>query len=161
MASIRPRQRRDGTLTYAVLFNIGARQTSVTWPTMAEAEKFRDLVNAVGGQRALEVQGIPDTVKAKPAGITVAEWLERHVNHLTGVDAGTIARYRSYAANDINPVLGAIPLSALTRDDIALWVNGLRAKEGGVPSGKTVAKQARLLGWRAERRGDRGTHRSQ
>lgn len=34
-------------------------------------------------------------------------------------------RYRAYLANDITPVMGAMPLMALSRDDIAAWVNAM------------------------------------
>jgi integrase len=138
MASIRPRTRKDGTTTFAVLFTIGARQTSVTWATMPEAERFRALVNTVGGQRALEIEEIADTVR-KPAGVTVAEWLNQYVDHLTGVEPATANRYRAYIRNDIAPALGAIPLNSLAREDVARWVKGLAG------SGKTIRNKHGLL----------------
>ena len=50
-----------------------------------------------------------------------------------------MSRYRAYARNDIVPVLGAIPLGALSRDDVARWVQRL---EG---SGKTIRNKHGFL----------------
>ena len=46
--------------------------------------------------------------------MTVAEWLGHHIDHLTGLAKSTLADYRAYASNDITPVLGPIPLVALS-----------------------------------------------
>jgi integrase len=122
---------------YAVRFRIDGRQSTVTWPTMAQAEKFRALVDAVGPKRALEASGIGDTVKAS-SGETVGEYLDAHIASLTGVERKTIAEYNRYAQRDMKP-LRHIPLEALTRADVAAWVNGL---EG---SGKTISNKVRFL----------------
>jgi len=46
---------------------------------------------------------------------TVASWCTHHVDHLTGINEATRARYRRYIANDIAPSkIGPLPLSALT-----------------------------------------------
>jgi hypothetical protein len=65
-----------------------------------------------------------------------------HIEHLTGLAKSTLADYRSYAKNDINPVLGPMPLIALSSDDIAKWTQAL-ADAG--QSGKTVSDKHRCL----------------
>lgn len=52
--------------------------------------------------------------------MTVTAWLNRHIDHLTGVERYTLDKYRAYLRNDIGPVLGDIPLTELTENDIAL-----------------------------------------
>ena len=71
--------------------------------------------------------------------LTVGEWLTQYIDHLTGVAKLTVSRYRAYARNDIVPVLGAIPLGALSRDDVARWMQGLTG------SGKTIANKHGFL----------------
>lgn len=54
----------------------------------------------------------------------------------------TMAEYRRYLTRDIEPVLGHIPLSTLSRIDIGKWVNKLRA-DGA--SGKTISNKLGFL----------------
>jgi hypothetical protein len=64
--------------------------------------------------------------------------LAHQIDHLTGLAKSTLADYRSYAKNDINPVLGPIPLAAFSSDDIALWMQATAVKGA---SGKTIANK--------------------
>lgn len=144
MASIRKRPRSDGTSAYAVLYSIGGRQTSTTFPTQAAAEKFRSLVDNLGAERAMEVAGIPGTHRAQTDGMgeTVEGWLTHYINHLTGVTKFTIYNYRLYLRCDIAPVLGHVKLAELSHDEIAVWVQNLQ--ERGL-SGKTIENRHGLL----------------
>lgn len=142
MASVRMRTRKDASVYYAVLYRHGSRQTSTSFPDEKQAQRFRDLVGAVGPSRALEIAGVADTVPRTMSSQTVAEYLERHINSLTGVEKKTVVEYRRYLRNDISPALGSIPLKKLTRDDVATWVNGMA--EGGA-SGKTIQNKHGFL----------------
>jgi integrase len=138
MASIRERSKKDGTTTYAVLYSIGVRQTSSPFPTKPEAEKFRILVNSVGGQRAQEVYKIGETVKAPPKGITLGEYLETYIDQLTGVEKRTPSEYRRYARRDLKS-LAEVPLAVLAPADVARWLNALSG------SAKTIANKKGFL----------------
>lgn len=140
--SIRFRTRNDGSTYTQVRYRINGRSGSVSFDDHAEAVQFDELVTKVGAAKALEITRI---VASSDRALTVAQWLERHIEHLTGVDAGTRAQYVRYTANDIAPVLGDIPLTALTPDDVAAWMNGMRKKDGSKPSGKTVANKHGFL----------------
>jgi len=59
MASIRERPRKDGT-TYAVLFTVDGRHSSVPFKGQPSAEKSRQLVDLVGGNRAMETYDIDE-----------------------------------------------------------------------------------------------------
>jgi integrase len=145
MASIRRREHKSGGgVTYAVLFNLDGKQTSVPWETAQDAEEFRLLVQAVGGRRAMEIEDIPlpKTAAPKTDKITVEQWLTRHIDQLTGVEQGTIDKYRSYLKNDIAPVIGSIPLEKLTEEDIAAWVKHLETAKG---SHKTIKNKHGFL----------------
>lgn len=58
---------------------------------------------------------------------------------MTGVQPATVARYRTYAARDITPVMGGLPLTAVTEATVARWVRQLSG------SGKTIANKHGFL----------------
>lgn len=146
MASIRTRTRNDGTPYFQVCYRLGgrgSRQSSVSFDDEKQAKRFCALVDSHGPERALELAGIADTQRPLSA-LTVAEWLDRHIGSLSGVEKKTIAEYKRYAASDIGPPLGAIPLSKLTREDIAAWVNTMR--DTGAAGGTIQNKHGFLSG---------------
>jgi hypothetical protein len=79
--------------------------------------QFRDLVDQVGLAKALEAIGADPALST----MTVAEWLDHHIDHLTGLRKSTLYEYRSYVTHDISPALGELPPAALSRDDVARW----------------------------------------
>lgn len=135
MAWIRPRKRKDGTAYFSVYWREQGRNGGtecISWDDYADAQHCKQLVEQLGGEKAREVLQI---VQAPREAQTVAQFLTRHIDTLTGVQPGTVAKYRAYVANDIADSIGAIPLTALTRDDVALWINEMAA-DGA--SGKTI-----------------------
>jgi len=135
--SVRIRTRDDGSSYSQVRFRIDRRETSVSFDDHAEALQFDALVKKVGALKALEITKI---VVAQDRGLTVGQWLKHHNDHLTGITAETLNNYRRYAEKDF-PELVDIPLTALTPDDVKLWMQGLRNNNGAVPSGKTLANK--------------------
>lgn len=147
MATIRERKRGDGTIAFAVRYTAAGKQTCDTLPDRESAERYCKLVNALGGVRAREVAGFGTPIRAEPVGMTLKEWLERYIASRTGVMKATIWDYNSYVRKDIAPTIGHIPLSQLSRDDIATWVQGLVAKGTAEKpvSGKTIANKHGFL----------------
>ena len=149
MASIREVARKDGTTTYQVLYRIDGRQSSLPCADKKSADALVTLIDTVGVQRALEIEGIrTDRTRRSTGGPTVKAWLNRHIDHLTGVEQYTLDKYRAYVTNDIDPILGAIPLSALTEHDVANWVKAMQAtttRRGKPPSAKTIANKHGFL----------------
>ena len=133
--SVRERPRGDGTFYWQVRFREDGKERSVSWDTEADAEKFDALVKKLGPAKARDICRIVDSPTKS---ITLRTWLDKHNDTLTGIEAGTLARYKAYVTNDIGPALGDIPLAALSRDDIARWINDMSA-DGA--SGKTVANK--------------------
>ena len=127
MAWVKERDRKNGGKYYSVFFRElnhetgKMQQTSISWDDRDDANKCRELIEQLGPDRAREVMKI---VQSPRTAQTVTQFLTKHVDHLTGVEPGTAARYRAYIKNDLG-TLGAIPLTALSRDDIARWVNSL------------------------------------
>lgn len=149
MASLRRRKRRDGTWAFNVLYKLHGQQTSATFDTEREAEEFRDMVNAVGAERAMKAWDFSPTTRVlkKASGTTVGEWLDHYINHRTGITKAALYDYRSYLRNDINPLIGPIPLTVLSRDDVEAWMQALteKQKRGKLPAGKTLANKHGLL----------------
>lgn len=154
MASIRKRVRKDGGITYAVLFTLDDQQTSQSFHDEKSAEAFRGVVSAMGGHRALELYDLaPPRLRATtPDGHTVTSWLDHYIDHLTGLDEGTLEKYRAYVRNDITPVIGSLQLIALGREDVAKWIQWLqefgrldRKGNRGPASPKTIANKHGFL----------------
>jgi len=142
MASLRHRTRKDGTTAWSVLYTLDGRQTSATFDDETTAQKFAGLVDSVGARRAMDAWGIKPTPRANRAvSPSVAEWLIRHVDHLTGVEQKTIDDYRRYIRRDLGE-LAAIPLPALTEEDIARWVQNM---EDDGASAKTIKNKHGFL----------------
>jgi integrase len=138
MASIRVRQRKDGTTYTSVLYVHQSKQTSSSFNDHSEALKFQDVVDRLGPAEALRIWKA-----AKPSeGHTVASFIAQHIEALSGVEKKTLAEYQRYLTRDIKPVLGHIPLSTLARSDIARWVNAMH--DVGT-SGKTVQNKVGFL----------------
>jgi integrase len=146
MAFMRPRPRADGTTGYAVVYRHEGKESSVTFDLEVNADKFLTAVNTLGPERALKAFGIGPTKKsaAKPpgGGLTIADWVATHIDGLSGIAKSTEYDYRTYLRRDIGPALGAIPVTALTRADVAGWVDAMF--EAG-SSGKTIANKHGLL----------------
>jgi hypothetical protein len=110
VASFRIRQRKDGSTYTSVLYTLEGKQTSSSFNDHREAVRFQQLVNRIGPAKALDVWR---TERPTDDGHTVASWCRHHVDHLTGANDATKAKYRAYIANDIEPSnIGALPLKA-------------------------------------------------
>lgn len=144
MASIRRRPRADGSICHAVLYTIDGRQSSLPFDSPKAAEAFRQAVEVHGAARALAMHGIDSAPRRLDyiSGVTVTEWLEHHIAHLSGVERRTPAEYRGIVKKDIAPVLGTIPLAQLTHEDISRWLEAMR--DAGA-AGKTIANKHGLL----------------
>jgi integrase len=138
MASLRAGKRRDGSAYVQVLYRLDGKQSSTSFEDLASAQKFQKLVEKFGPAKAL------DTLGADPgfSAMTVREWIEHHIEHLTGLRKSTLYDYRSYLKNDIVDALGDLPLTTLSRDDVARWMHGLSATGA---SGKTIANKHGFL----------------
>jgi integrase len=138
--AIRFRRRKDGSIYTQVRFRHNGRETSVSFDDHAEALKFQDLLDKLGAAKAMEISRI---VAAPSRATTLRHWLDKHNANLTGVDEGTLNRYKAYVVNDIGPALGDIPLTALSRDDVTDWINAMAAPDadGNTLSGKTIANK--------------------
>jgi integrase len=152
MASIRRvRYHKDGSPYWSVLYTFDGQQTSTSFNIQSHAESFRDLVNRVGARRAMEIEDVPlpKSRASKTPSLTVEQWLTHHIDHLTGVEQGTIDLYRMFVRVDIAPVIGDIPLAKLTEEDISNWVTTMTTtlgrKTGRPPAANSVRHKHAFL----------------
>lgn len=139
VASVRPRQRKNGSIYWQVRFRCGGQETSESLNSESDAADFADLVDKVGGVRAREMHNLAQRTRSP---MTVEKWVKHHINHLSGIDKRTGDDYRRILRNDIASAIGTIPIDQLTRDDIARWITAM-ADAGS--SGKTIANKHGLL----------------
>ena len=124
MAYIETRTLASGEKSHQVVWNVPStdgkrRRQKETFATRGDAERWLGLLESSGPDVALRA-----LVEANaPAARTVAEQVEHHIEHLTGVDEGTRRDYAAILRRSIAPSLGAIPITILNRDDVARWIN--------------------------------------
>jgi len=81
VASIREVPRKDGGVTFQVLYRIDGRQSSLTLGDRTSAEKFQALVEQVGPGRALEIHDAGRSATIKDVRRIIREELERYFRH--------------------------------------------------------------------------------
>lgn len=112
------------------------KQRNRAFKTENDAERWASIVRAQGYAKALE--RLAETVEVI---VTLDEVLEVHLQQLVS-KAGTAVEYRKVAARSWGPVLGPLPVHAITRDDVTAWVKAQHAA-GSAP--KTIANAKGLL----------------
>lgn len=149
MAGLRERTKADGTKYWQVRYRIDGGQASTSVANESEARELVALMAAVGVDRALLAYGLERPARAERTGMTVNDWLDRHIKNLTGVEQKSIDDYIRYKDRDIAPTLGEIPLASLTREDIAAWVQRMETeispKTGRVVTPKTIRNRHGFL----------------
>ena len=103
------------------------RPTTETFHTKKAAETFCKLVDATSFPEAQADRARRDQAAGEYMP-TLAEWLPKHIELLTGVDDRTRVDYASMAARTFLPFLGAMPLDAIERPAVAKMINGLEKK---------------------------------
>lgn len=132
MSSLRISTRKDGSSYTQVLFRLadptkpsGSRQTSEAFDSHEDAARWKALLDKVGPEKALRVLR---TVSEPQALMTVEELVVRHINQITGVEEGTINKYKGFLEHDIRPSIGMLPIALFDEEADAAWVNHLREK---------------------------------
>jgi integrase len=139
MASIRSTPRKGGTTAHRVFFRHLGKQTCYTFDSLPLAETFKTAVDQLGSERAIAIHHMEREPRCGLAGgVTLAVWIGAHIDALSGVEKKTVSEYRRYLVRDIEPVLGCIPLTELSRTDLSRWVNKMAA-DGA--SGKTIGNK--------------------
>uniref|UniRef100_A0AAU8GM54 Integrase n=1 Tax=Mycobacterium phage Farewell TaxID=3158893 RepID=A0AAU8GM54_9CAUD len=141
MASVHRQVNKSG-VTYRVLWRENGRQRSVSLLTEEAANRVKRNIEQHGGDEAIRMLEIEE---AGHRAHTLVEWLNEHCDHLTGVNEGTIHRYRRYIANDIEPFFGEMPITAVTEQTISRWVQWLEQRPGRKINGVVQPVQGKTI----------------
>lgn len=137
-ASIRPRPRRDGTTAFDVRYRVEGVSKTLSFEKHAAAEKWATIVRKVGPVEALSFLNL--TTKADSP--TVEEYLDVYLATKSGVEPRTLEHYRAMMRIHIAPVMGHLPLDAVSKTAVASWVN-LMATSGA--AGKSIKNRHGFL----------------
>lgn len=138
MASLQERVRADGTIAYRVLYRHDGKQRAATFDNPTAQRRFKADVDRLGIEAALRILDAQERPDRSP---TLAEYLEHHICHLSGVTEGTKHTYRNYARELATTPLGNTPIDAITRDAVAKWVSSLE----GTYAGKSIKNRHSLV----------------
>lgn len=124
MASVHARETPSGDVRWRVQYRVNGRQRVKTFTTEKRARDWAAIadIDVEGAERLLRS---PETARER----TVSEQVAHHIEHLPRITDGTRSDYHSYA-RDLDDLLGAIPLSALTRDQVTRAMMRLRTERG-------------------------------
>jgi integrase len=132
---------RDGSVTWRVRLRAHGRNTSETFTTKRAAEQFCKQVDAIGSEAAIAYRARVDHASSDYVP-TLAEWLTRHIEELTGVTERTRLDYLSMAKRTWLPLIGDVPVDGISRAVVSRTVNALEAQ--GLAA-KSIANAHALL----------------
>ena len=142
MVSTREKVRSDGSVAYVARFRLDGKQTTETFDSARERDRFIRNVERMGLERAIALLDELESTGAVPDDMpTLREWAERCIDGLTGVGEATPKRYRAYLRNDLAH-MADLPLDAITEQRVAEWVNAMH-RAGA--SAKTIANKHGFL----------------
>lgn len=137
-ASARQRQRLDGTIAWQALYRQDGRQSSRTFETMEQRDRFISMVRQIGLDGALEV------LEANHTGMsftTLGEYARADIEKRTGITEGHRARIAREVERDWGK-LAQLPIEAINTTHIRSWV---RDMERAGLSGKTIRNKHGLM----------------
>ena len=143
MASIRTRQRTNGSEYHTLMWREDGKQRSISFDDIHEAERWKRLLDA-NGQSLTQAEAIYDD--GRLAGPTLNELFAEHIEQLTGVGSYMIKRYKADVENHFVD-LGARRVSGIKHEDVVRWIKDMQKKswQGKPMSPKTIANKHGLL----------------
>lgn len=124
-ASIRSRQKRDGTFSHDVRFRQDGQSKSLSFSDYDKAVKWERILKQVGPAEAIKLLGMATQADAP----TVDEYAETFIAAKSGIEPKTAEHYRMFMRLHISPAFGSLPIDAVGPELIAKWVNA-QAKAG-------------------------------
>lgn len=118
-ASLRTRAHADGTPVFDVRFRLDSKQKTLSFETAKAAIKWQNIVKAIGPTEALKFLNL-DLTEGSPS---VNEYAERYINSKSGIEGKTTDHYRMYMRLHIAPVMGPLPIDAVSPETVAGWIN--------------------------------------
>lgn len=133
-ASIRRRLLTKGGEKFDVRWREEGASKSASFDTYQQAEDYA---------RAIRVMGPRGAAKALTAQVnlrtpTVNEYGDMYIAGKSGVEPKTLDHYRVFMRESIGPEFGALPITAVTPEHIAAWVNKQATEPRVLKSGKAA-----------------------
>lgn len=124
MASVQPRTKSNGEVSWRVQFRIGSQMRSRSFADQRGAQQFSKLVDRVGGAVAVKTWEARMSASADVPALRdwIGTYLDPASGMLTGIEPGTRAGYRGIADRSLIPILGDLPVDAITKADVGRWV---------------------------------------
>jgi integrase len=145
VASIRTRQRANGSTYYALLWREDGKQRSLSFNEKAEADRWKRLLDANDQSMSQAGKVYENSLREGP---TVKELINEHIELLTGVGLYQIKRYKTAVRTHFSDEFGNRKVIDVEQADVLRWIKYMQAKKGrkgGPLSAKTIANQHGLL----------------
>lgn len=151
MASVTPRSNRDGSVTWRVQARVDGRMRQESFLEQKGARQFAALVDRVGFDAARATRQARQG-RAEQA-FTLRDWARRYLDptqgYLVGVTPATVRSYELAAERSFLPVLGELPLEAITAQEVGRWVHWqsqqINPRTGRPIAAKTVKNHHAVL----------------
>jgi len=127
VASLRRRQRSDGSVNYEVrsVDPKTHKQVSVPFDSETEARKYMTVLEAHKGNIRQSLVTISASRRSVPL---VVDVLAEHIDLLTGVSPGQLTRYRHQVRDHMSGPLGATPIDTVDIRHVTRWIQGLESQ---------------------------------
>lgn len=144
MPNVREYTAKDGRVTYRVTFRLGKKQTSRTFTSRRDAERFVARIDLDGLDAAL-ASVRPGTSTALTLDDVAERWLTaRAVDVAAGaLTPRVLTGYRRDYANWISPWLGHLPADLVDEMAVQSWVDRIKTMPRSAP--KSVADRHAIL----------------
>ncbi len=145
MASVTPRKLASGDISWRVQAKVGNSMRGRSFAVEKGAREFANLVERVGWEAADKVLQARrnNTTKCPTLRDFTEQYLDRDTAMLTGITDATRASYVAIANRTFLPVMGDMPIDAITRDTVAKWVDDLLTTPRAIGQAPLAPKTAR------------------
>jgi integrase len=137
-ASIRTRVRADGSPVFDVRYRVDGKSKSTSFTEERAANDFARHVRVRGPEDALRSLRHDVTIDAP----TVDEYAETYILSKSGVEPKTLDHYRMFMRESISPAFGNLPITTITPEHVAAWVNAQANETRTLANGKTAPPYA-------------------
>jgi integrase len=127
-----------GRESFDVRWREDGKSKSASFKTEDEAEDYARTVRVLGPREA--ARGLSDT--SGPGSPTVDAYAEIYMASKSGVEPKTIEHYRMYMRDSISPSMGQLPITAVTPEHVAIWVNDQANQPRQLRNGTTAPPYA-------------------
>lgn len=125
MASVTARVNRDGSLTWRVQARVAGKMRQESFLEQKGAQQFAALVDRVGFDAARQTRYARQG--HGPQALTLRDWAARYLDpsqgYLVGVTPATVRSYKLAAERSFLPLLGDLPLEAITAAEVGRWLH--------------------------------------